>query len=132
VYELVGGRAGWTALGLPTEGSVGDRKRISHYLAEARTVDLDGTVGDIPAGDGPVAVLDRDGVLLGGLAATAGSLPAGTPVKRAMAPAPGTIRPELRIDEAVERLHKDGLESSFVTTVRGVLLGIVYTDRLHV
>jgi Mg/Co/Ni transporter MgtE len=99
---------------------------------DVRTVDLASSVGEIPAGEGPVAVIDDAGVLLGALAETAQSLPANTPVKRVMISAPGTIRPELRIDEVIERLRKDGLASSLVTTVRGVLLGIVYTDQLHV
>ncbi len=132
VYDLVGGRATWTALGLPTEGAVGDRRRISHYVESPATVDVDGAIGDVTAWDGPVAVVDADGVLLGALDPAAQHLPGDTPVERAMIPAPGTIRPELRVEEVARRLADDALEHIFVTAVNGELLGIVFRDRLHV
>ena len=47
MYDLIGGRATWTALGLPTEGSLGDRRRIAHYVEPAGTVPFKGTVADI-------------------------------------------------------------------------------------
>lgn len=138
MYDLIGGRATWTALGLPTEGVVGDRARISSAVEQVAVVGVDGVVADIDLGrdgggdvDGPVAVLGPGGVLVGGLVgATARSLPGDTPVRDAMFPAPGTIRPELRIDEVAERLADDGLEHVFVTTVGGVLLGLVRRDAL--
>jgi rhodanese-related sulfurtransferase len=132
VYDLIGGRAAWTALGLPTEGSVGDRRRISQYVEAPRTVKVTGTIADVPDGDDPVAVVGDDGVLLGSLDAIAAELPADTPVRRAMSPAPGTIRPELRVEEVAKRLHDDALDHIFVTAVNGTLLGIVVTERLHV
>jgi CBS-domain-containing membrane protein len=69
---------------------------------------------------------------LGSLDAIAAELPADTPVRRAMSPAPGTIRPELRVEEVAKRLHDDALDHIFVTAVNGTLLGIVVTERLHV
>ncbi len=131
VYDLVGGRASWTALGLPTEGSVGDRRRIVHYVEPAVTVAVDATIAEVTDWSGPVAVVTEDGALLGSIDSSAGELPGDTPVARAMAAAPGTIRPELRIEEVAERLRNDSLEHIFVTTVSGVLLGIVFTDPLH-
>jgi rhodanese-related sulfurtransferase len=133
VYDLIGGRATWTALGLPTEGSVGDRRRIAHYVEPATTVGVDGTIADVPDWDAPVAVavVADDGTLLGSVDASARNLPGDTPVARAMAPAPGTIRPELRIEEVAKRLRDDSLDHIFVTTVSGVLLGVVVPDRLH-
>ena len=135
VFDLVGGRATWTALGLPTEGAVGDRRRISQYVESPTTVGVDGVVGDVGEDDRweqPVAVVDPDGVLLGALDPAARDLSADTPVRRAMNPAPGTIRPELRVEEMVQRLKDDALDHIFVTAVNGVLLGIVVRDRLHV
>jgi rhodanese-related sulfurtransferase len=132
VYDLIGGRAAWTALGLPTEGSVGDRRRISQYVESPRTVKVTGTIADTPEGDDPVAVVGDDGVLLGSLDPVAAELPGDTPVRRAMTPAPGTIRPELRVEEVAKRLRDDVLDHIFVTAVNGTLLGIVMTERLHV
>jgi hypothetical protein len=119
-------------LGLPTEGSVGDRRRISHYVEPVVTVNADGVIGDVAEWGGTVAVVNAGGVLLGALDGSAEALPMDTPVTRAMVPAPGTIRPELRIEEVAARLRDDSLEQIFVTAVNGVLLGLVHRDRLHV
>jgi rhodanese-related sulfurtransferase len=132
VYDLIGGRAAWTTLGLPTDGTVGDRRRISHYVEPVVTVDAGAAIGDVADWPGSVAVVNTAGVLLGSLEAGAQGLPEDTPVTRAMVPAPGTIRPELRIDEVAARLRQDSLEQIFVTAVNGVLLGLVHRDRLHV
>jgi hypothetical protein len=135
VYELVGGRAAWTALGLPTEGAVGDRRRISHYVIEVATLDVRSTVADLVAlGEQrwPTPVVSDDVILVGAVHPTASALPSSTPIERVMVPAPGTIRPELRIDDALEQLKRDGLDYVFVTAVDGVLLGLAVTQELHV
>jgi hypothetical protein len=132
VFDLIGGRATWTALGLPTAGSVADRRRIIHDTEPASMVAATATIGDVDDWVGPVAVVTSGGVLVGSLDAVARDLPRDTPVSTAMSPAPRTIRPELRIDDVVERLQEDSLDHVFVTTVSGVLLGIVRRDRLHV
>lgn len=133
VYDLVGGRATWTALGLPTEGTVADRRRISHYVEQANTVDANGVIGDVTDWSrNPVAVVNNDGVLLGALDVVARGSASNTAVADVMTPAPGTIRPELRVEEVVERLRADSLEHVFVSAVNGVLLGIVTRDRIHV
>ena len=73
VHDLIGGRAAWTALGLPTEGAVGDRRRISGYVVDAASVDDEATIADVQAlGEQrfPVAVVNGDGVLVGAVAPT--------------------------------------------------------------
>lgn len=135
MQELVGGRAAWTALGLPTEGAIGDRRRISHYVAEVPTLSVQSTIADLVAlGEQrwPTPVVSDDGILVGAVHPTASKLPTSTPIERVMVPAPGTIRPELRIDKVLEQLHRDGLDHIFVTAVDGVLLGLVVTQELHV
>jgi CBS domain-containing protein len=133
VFDLIGGRATWTAFGLPTEGSVGDRRRISHFVVESPTVGVDATVGDVPTHAGPIAVIAPDGVLLGSVdGTTIAGLPTDTPLAPIMVPAPGTIRPELRVEEVARRLADDSLDHVFVTTIAGVLLGVVHRDGLHV
>jgi rhodanese-related sulfurtransferase len=133
VNDLIGGRAAWTVLGLPTEGEVADRRRLRDHLRPATTVRIDQTIGDVPEsaerrdGDGaPVAIVGHDGVLLGALDVAALKLPADTPVLQAMISAPGTIRPDLRLDDALKQLTDDGLSHSFVSTARGELLGLVF------
>jgi CBS domain-containing protein len=48
-----------------------------------------------------------------------------------MIPAPGPIRPDLRVDEVVERFEKDGLDHVLVTTAFGVLIGLVTAEDLR-
>ncbi|WP_116995429.1 CBS domain-containing protein [Desertimonas flava] len=135
VHDLIGGRAAWTAQGLPTEGTVGDRRRLSHYLRPAATVGVDDTIAQVSrlADDGlPTAVVSDDGVLLGALQPTARTLAPDTPVADVMIPAPATIRPELRVEEAVRQLEDDGLAHVFVTAVNGTLLGLAVVAELHV
>ena len=133
VHDLIGGRAAWTALGLPTEGTVADRDRISAYAAEVPTVAIDATLADVVGRDEvrfPVPVVNRDGVVLGAVEPSASSKPAATPVEDVMVPAPRTIRPEVRLDDAGEQLRQDRLDHVLVTAVNGVLIGRVVTDEL--
>lgn len=134
MYDLIGGRAAWTVLGLPTEGQVADSRRISSAVAPAPSVSVSATVDDVVAlgsVEFPIAVLGPDRVLLGALQPTVVGLPRDTPVERAMIPAPGTIRPDMRIDDVARQLREDGLDHVYVTTVAGVLLGLIVTKDLH-
>ena len=133
VHDLIGGRAAWTALGLPTEGTAGDRHRISAYAAEVPTIDIDAMLADVVGlaeQRYPVPVVDRDGVLLGAVEPSAAAKPATTPVEDVMAPAPRTIRPEVRLDDAREQLCRDRLDHVFVTAVNGVLVGRIVAEFL--
>lgn len=133
--DLIGGRAAWTVLGLPTEGQVGDRRRVSQFVLEARTVGIDATIADVLAQgewSAPAAVVGPGGVLLGAMQPTAAALPGPTPVEQAMTSAPGTIRPDLRIDEVMSQLDEDHLDHIFVTTASGVLVGLIIPGETHV
>lgn len=135
MYDLIGGRAAWTVLGLPTEGQIGDRRRISQYVAPAPSVGIDATIRDVVrlgCGDAPCAVLGSGGVLLGVVQTTALGLPATTPVERVMITAPGTIRPDVRVDDVLQQLQDDGLDHVYVTTASGVLIGLVVPGDVHV
>jgi rhodanese-related sulfurtransferase len=133
VHDLIGGRAAWTALGLPTEGETGDDGRVGQFVDKAPAVLIDDTLAEaVAVGDHrfPVPVVNTDGVLLGAVDASAMERPASAPVRDVMAPAPRTIRPEGRVNEVVEQLRRDQLDHIFVTAVSGVLLGRVVTDQL--
>jgi rhodanese-related sulfurtransferase len=135
VYDLIGGRAAWTALGFPTDGQIGDQRRISHHVQVVPTVPIDGTIADLVAVEDspfPTPVTTADGILLGALHPEARALPSTTAVADCMVPAPGTIRPELRVDEVAEQLERDGLDHVFVTAVNGELVGLVKAAELHV
>lgn len=135
VHDLIGGRAAWTALGLPTEGSVGDRRRLANSVQPAPAVRLDATVADLVALGRQrfrTAVVTDDQILMGALQPEAADLPGQTKVADIMDPAPGTIRPELRVEEAIAQLRRDGVDHVFVTAVDGRLYGLAVTDELHV
>ena len=134
VYDLIGGRATWTALGLPTEGSVADRRRISNFVSVADTTPFRSTIGDVRRRSlrYPVAVVGRHGVVVGSLEEAADALADDTPVSRVMVPAPATIRSEKRVEDVVRQLHDDGVQRVFVTTVSGALMGQVFADELHI
>jgi Mg/Co/Ni transporter MgtE len=98
-------------------------------------VGLGGTVADLVAAGPqrfPTPVVTDDGVLMGSVQPEAAALPADTRIADIMHPAPGTIRPEQRIEEVIEQLRGDDLDHVFVTAVNGVLIGLVVTDELHV
>jgi CBS-domain-containing membrane protein len=135
VSLLEGGRAAWTVLGLPTEGQIGDARRVKHHIVETPTVSIDATVADvIELGPFPyvAAVLADGGVVVGALEPTVVDLPRRTRVAEVMIPAPSTIRPDLRVDEVARRLADDGLDHILVTTADGVLVGLVTPKGLHV
>ena len=48
-----------------------------------------------------------------------------------MIAAPGTIRPELRLEDAVAQLQRDGLDHVLVTAVDGTLVGLLAADDVH-
>jgi CBS domain-containing protein len=133
VYLLEGGRAAWTVLGLPTDGQIGDARRIGQRAVEVPAVSVDATVGDvIEIGEIPytVVVLGCDDVVVGSLRPTVLALPPQTRVRDVMIPAPSTIRPDLRVEEVARRFAKDGLDHVLVTTADGVLVGLVTNDGL--
>lgn len=135
VHDLIGGRAAWTVLGYPTEGQVGDRRRVSAHVLDAPRVHIDATVSDVRAAQTdhrPVAVVDDAGVLLGAVQETAEGLPATTAVADIMAPAPGTVRVDQRVDDVLAQLRKDHLQHAYVTNAEGKLVGLVVPDEVHV
>ena len=134
VYMLEGGRAAWTVLGLPTEGQIGDARRIGPRAVDVPSVPVDATVRDVVAlGDIPytVVVLGPDDVVVGALRpAVSTRCPLGHRVRDIMIPAPATIRPDLRVEEVARRFAKDGLDHVLVSTVNGVLIGLVTMEVL--
>ena len=120
-------------MGLPTEGQIGDPRRIGPRAVDVPAVPVDATVGDVIAvGEIPytVVVLGPDDVVVGSLRPTVSALPPQTRVQDVMVPAPSTIRPDLRVEEVARRFAKDGLDHVLVTTASGVLIGLVTMEAL--
>jgi predicted transcriptional regulator len=125
-------------LGLPTEGDVGDRDRIGRVASDVVTVDITASVADAREAarasgieNGPIVVLGDGQVVLGVLQRVALQLSPETRVEGVMQPAPGTIRPDLRVADVVRQLDDDGLAEVLVTSVDGVLVGLAVRDDLH-
>jgi CBS domain-containing protein len=119
--------------GLPTDGEIGDARRIGPRATGVPTVSVDATVGEVLAvGDIPytVVVLGCDDVVVGALRPTVRALPPKTRVRDVMIPAPSTIRPDLRVEEVARRFAKDGLDHLLVTTASGVLVGLATMEDL--
>jgi len=79
-----------------------------------------------------IPVVGPDDIVLGAVQPTARTLPPSTKVEGVMITAPGTIRPEVRVEDVVAQLREDHLDHVLVTKVSGALVGIVVTDELHV
>jgi CBS domain-containing protein len=138
VFDLIGGLATWTAFGMPTSGTCGDRHRILHHVEQVATAPFTGTVADLPApgatgADRTIAVVAPNGVVVGAVdPRTTPMLPTTTRLRDVLVPAPGTIRPEQPVEAVAAQLRDDGIGHVLVTTAGGVLLGIVVAERLHV
>jgi len=120
---------------MPTEGQVGDARRIAQFVQQARSVSIDATIADVIAlGElrYAIPVLGPDDVVLGAVQPAGRALPPTTRVEDAMSSAPGTIRPDVRVEEVAVQLRDDNLDHVFVTTTSGVLIGLIVTDELHV
>lgn len=131
VYDYVAGKADWGSFGLPLEGERHSGTRVG---AHART--------DVPAcgpadrmaevrqrvrasGWDTCFVTDEHGVVLGRLGRAALGSDDDASVEEAMTPGPGTVRPSLGLDKAVERMQRQNLASLPVTRSDGVLIGVL-------
>jgi CBS domain-containing protein len=134
VYDYVPGKAAWMAAGLPVEGTVGDDQRVgSRARPDVPTCGLDEPVGQVAGrvGDWPVAVVvEGEGIVLGVVRAEdakdAGPDPsAEVEVGAVMRPGPSTFRPAMTCEELATYLDEHDLGHTLVTTLDGVLVGLV-------
>lgn len=129
VYDYVGGKADWAAAGLPVEGMLGEHPAIRDATTEALTCSMDATPAEVrrlldAAGEVACVVVGDGKVVLGRVqrddldraADDAG-------VEALMEEGPSTFRPNVPLDEILERMHRHGVEEVLVTTQEGVLLG---------
>lgn len=133
VYDYVAGKADWGSFGLPLEGAAPSATRVG---AHAREVPTCGTGERLQAvrrrveqrGSDTCFVTDARGVVLGRLGRQALARGDDVPVEEAMTPGPSTVRPSLRLGEAVERMRRQGLSTLPVTRSDGVLIGAIHRD----
>lgn len=131
VYDYMPSKVDWKAHGLPMEGEQADERVVGDMLRDdVVTATLEERMGDVrervassPYGFALVAT--EGGTLLGRLRKAPLH---GDPAARAedvMEPGPSTLRPDMTLDDVVERLRKRDLMTAVVTNPEGKLLGIV-------
>jgi CBS domain-containing protein len=131
VYDYVPSKVDWLARGLPMEGEKAEKALVWDILRQdvvtaslhTRMADVRERVGSSPYGFALVVTEGR--TLLGRL--RKGGLQGG-PDARAedvMEPGPSTLRPDMTLDDVIERLRKRDLKTALVTDPEGRLLGLV-------
>ena len=139
VLRYTAGKADWAANGLPTDGAAQRTPRISAVVrADATVCSPDDRLGDVQprayrAGADRVVVLNPSGIVLGVLDQEALRRPAEIRAEEAMASGPLTLRPNVPVDTARDRLDRSGTDAALVTTTGGELIGVLHRadlDRL--
>ena len=137
MFDFVEGKAGWLANGLPREGET----QSVLYAGEAVDGDppvcaLNSTATEIRNAIDSKAypfcvVLGPARTVLGrvGVEALAAADPAAT-AESLMEPGPSTVRFNTPADELVQRLARDELETTLVTTPAGCLVGVFRRDEV--
>ncbi|SRR6266540_1527583 len=134
VYDYVAGKADWGSAGLPLEGTRGSETRVGAYLRrDVPTCQLDERLSDVrirvrAAGSDTCFVVNEAQIVLGRLGRTTLAREDDVSVEEAMSAGPSTVRPSVTLDQAVERMRRQNLNTLPVTTSEGRLLGLLERD----
>lgn len=130
VYEYKGGKEDWLAAGLPSEGGVSDDLTVAAVVRrDVPRFGLEDRVGPIrdslrAGGWEWAAVVNRTGILLGRVRARDITDPDAT-ASAVMDEGPSTYRPDVKLDELLERMDRGRFDMAFVTDPDGRLWGLV-------
>lgn len=128
VYDYAASKVAWFAMDRPAEGTVPDPERAGVLARPAATCGPDTSLRDLPeAGPGGVVlVLDHRRIVLGALRPgdVAGAA-ADVTVLDVAHPAPVSVRPSITATELARSMDRRGEDHVVVSTLDGVLLGIV-------
>jgi rhodanese-related sulfurtransferase len=134
VYDYVASKAAWLADGLPGAGRLHDDERAgASVLADLPVLAPAATVADLreEIGDWELAaVVDDSRVVLGVVRAEAVEAPDDMQLARIMQTAPPTVRPSISLRELATSMEKNGEQHVLVTTLDGMLLGLIRRDDL--
>jgi CBS domain-containing protein len=131
VYDYVAGMADWGSCGLPIEGRQPSSTRVgAHTHTDVPACGPADRLPDVrerirASGWDTCLVTDEHGVVLGRLGRAALARDDDVSAEEGMTPGPSTVRPSLGLEQAVERMHAQGLTSLPVTRSDGVLIGVV-------
>ncbi|MGQ0617632.1 MAG: rhodanese-like domain-containing protein [Acidimicrobiia bacterium] len=132
VYDYTGSKTAWLGSGLPVEGTVPGSQRAGGVLRAAMTCPPGTPVAELPAA-GPgdvVVVVDDGGHVLGTVRPPVGGA-TGSALTVAQL-APSSVRPSITVDELAPSMDKSGESYVIVSTLDGVLLGVVERGDLRV
>lgn len=130
-YDYVAGKADWLAFGLAHEGTA---QLISGLVSDdVPTCQPTETLSDVrdrleTSRFGIAVVTSADGVVVGRLDRDALD-DLHTPVERAMAEGPTTVRPSEEAGELAERMRHVGIDGVVVTRSDGTLVGMFERQR---
>jgi CBS domain-containing protein len=127
VYDYAAGKADWGAFGLPLEGTLGSESRVgAHLRSDVPTCRPDELLNDVRKrleGWNICLVVNAANVVLGLLGKASLGSAANTSAEEAMTPGPSTVRANLLLTAAQERMQREHLSILPVTRSDGVLLG---------
>src|SRR5262249_29839140 len=135
VFRYVAGKQDWFANGLPRAGTAAAGPRAGDLARpDVPTCSLTAHAGEVAAqvrdgGWAGCVVLNERRVVLGWLPATALAADLSTPVEEIMQEGPRTIRPDLRLEDALPYLRKRA--TVLVTDSDGVLVGLLERSAVN-
>jgi rhodanese-related sulfurtransferase len=133
VYDYTGSKTEWLAMHLPYEGTVPVEERAGQIAQPAVTCPPWTELAELrdPGPGDVVLVIDEHDRVLGALRPEQLSAGSGTALEVAQ-PAPSSVRPSITADELARSMDKGGEGYVVVSTLDGVLIGIVERDGLVV
>jgi rhodanese-related sulfurtransferase len=135
VYDYVAGKAAWLAEGLPGEGLLRDEDRAGAATRRnVPRVGLQATLADVAAvidGWELVVVVDDQDVVAGVVRTEATGGPDDLGVAKVMEAAPPTVRPSISRAELARSMDDHGERHVLVTTLSGMLVGLVRREDLR-
>ncbi len=134
VFDYAAGKADWTSTGLPTDGTEAAQPRAGAIARrETPTCRWPDRLGEAQdraqdADRNVCIIVDDDGVVLGRLRGSNLQGDPELPVASVMEEGPTTVRADLGLQEATDRMRLRRVGSMLVTTPEGRLIGILYRE----
>lgn len=130
-----GGKADWTAAGLPVDGAAATRRARDVVRRDVPTCRLDENIADVrarvrAAGWDFCVAVDTDGVVLGLLGPQALDSSGDSDVVDVPGTVPATVRPSIALARARLWLDEQQRERFLVTTSDGRLVGVLGREEL--
>lgn len=131
VYDYVAGKTDWAAMALPLEGLATETPTAGGAAdPSVPTCTLNDDLQQVRAhvrasGWRQCIVVNEQRVVLGRLGRTAIEGDDAGSVEDSMSEGPSTVRPDTPLDQLLERLERQQLETALVSNSEGVLLGVV-------